>query len=567
MMKNLKIGAKIFLGFSCIFILLLAIMITSIITSLYTGSNIDDVDIYVDLHSNANELMHILNETRITAGVLYETNSLEAYNNAVKQLMYCDARLKKLYDYIDSQPKLSGFRANIEQFDSLYSKWRSGINEMNNTYNLEQELSKLEKESFTVLAGEMRKTNLLAHEILSNTISYIQEVDNNNIKDTKDFNIAAIWTVILISVISVFVAIFFAIKIIRSITIPVDYMRKTLEHIGQSGDLRISDDVHKKLSEVASGKDETARCMSELLILINRLNDIDHNLSYVADGDLTLKVSLQSEQDTMGLAVDKMLKNLNQKFSAIMQSTNWVHQKTEELTEGSHLLATGSREQAQSVGHLLNTVNGVNQKTEQNKILAKNAADLSDSIQKNANSGTENMNQMIQAVTEINEASQSISKIIKLMDDIAFQTNILALNAAVEAARAGQYGKGFAVVAEEVRNLAAKSSEAAQNTGSLIENTVQKAALGASIAEVTSKSFEEIVKGVNQSSGIIGDISNYFQEQASDIYQILKDAENVEHVVEQNNKIASQSAEAAQDISEQSNLLKELVKQFRLINT
>jgi methyl-accepting chemotaxis protein len=174
------------------------------------------------------------------------------------------------------------------------------------------------------------------------------------------------------------------------------------------------------------------------------------------------------------------------------------------------------------------------------------------------------MDEMMTAVKDINVASQSINKVIKVIDDIAFQTNILALNAAVEAARAGQHGKGFAVVAEEVRSLAAKSAEAAKDTGGLIANSMEKAELGARIADDTAASLVEIVSGINESSQIVTEIAKSSEEQSLGIAQINRGIDQVAQVVQQNSATAEESAAASEEMSGQANMLEELVSQFKL---
>jgi methyl-accepting chemotaxis protein len=196
--------------------------------------------------------------------------------------------------------------------------------------------------------------------------------------------------------------------------------------------------------------------------------------------------------------------------------------------------------------------------------MAGRAAKLADAIKIGAEKGSQQMSEMINAVNEINKASHSIGDVIKVIDDIAFQTNLLALNAAVEAARAGQHGKGFAVVAEEVRHLATKSAEAAKNTGELIVNSIKKAKFGAEIAQETAASLEEIVSGINESNQIIADIAKSSAEQSLGIGEINSGIDQVAHIVQQNNATAEQSAAVSKELTVQSNVLQELISQFKL---
>jgi methyl-accepting chemotaxis protein len=217
-----------------------------------------------------------------------------------------------------------------------------------------------------------------------------------------------------------------------------------------------------------------------------------------------------------------------------------------------------------SIEELTASITEIAAQTRQNAANANQANELAMDAQTNAEKGNEHMKGMLISMHDINEASRNISKIIKVIDEIAFQTNILALNAAVEAARAGQHGKGFAVVAEEVRNLAARSASAAKETTDMIEGSIKKAEDGTKIANETAAALDKIVTGVAKAAVLVGQIATASDEQASGIAQINKGVEQVSLVVQTTSATAQQSATASEELSGQAEVLKDMVVKFKL---
>ncbi len=368
--------------------------------------------------------------------------------------------------------------------------------------------------------------------------------------------------VISISVVSILFAIFMAIFISKLIVTPLDRVRTALVQVGRTGNLHFDKDFEDKIKDDAIGKDETSQCASALVDLIGRLNTVNDYLTKISDGDLTMDIALASNDDSMGQALQKMVDSLGHTFNEITNTSVEVAVSAKGIAESSITLAQGATEQTAAVDALCKSITNVSYKTKESADLAVSAAKLGDTIKQNAEIGSQQMEQMMQAVKEINDASTSINKVIKVIDDIAFQTNILALNAAVEAARAGQHGKGFAVVAEEVRSLAAKSANAAKETGDLIANSIEKAELGARIANSTSASLSEIVSGINESSKIVNIIAHSSEAQTSAIQEINKGVNQVGEVVALISKGAEVSSSASYSMQHQSDALHQFVSEY-----
>jgi methyl-accepting chemotaxis protein len=227
-------------------------------------------------------------------------------------------------------------------------------------------------------------------------------------------------------------------------------------------------------------------------------------------------------------------------------------------------LSQGATEQASSIEELTASIEEIASQTRANAGNAEKAKEIATSAFQNAQVGNQQMGEMLTSMRDINEASTNISKIIKVIDDIAFQTNILALNAAVEAARAGQHGKGFAVVAEEVRNLAARSADAAKETTVMIEGSMSKVADGTKIANETASALEAIVKDVSLAADLVGEIAVASNEQALGVDQINQGITQISDVVQTTSATAEETAAASEELSGQSEMLKTQVATFRL---
>jgi methyl-accepting chemotaxis protein len=387
---------------------------------------------------------------------------------------------------------------------------------------------------------------------------------NENVGNATDTAYLALFVIAVIVVVALIITIIMAVTITRAITKPINYITSILSALGLRGRTNFTEEEWAEQRKYAAGSDEIAECSTALGNVANALNGVASLLGEIAGGNLNINHTAMSEDDMMSASIVKMIDNLNVMFGGIQNASDQVTVGAAQISDASQSLAQGSTEQAATVEELSASIQDVAEKTRANAERATDAADLSNSIKQNAEKGSEQMTEMTKAVTEINQASQDISKVIKVIDDIAFQTNILALNAAVEAARAGEAGKGFAVVADEVRNLASKSAAAAKETGTLIENSMRKAELGSSIAAQTANSLSDIVDGINRSSDLIAEIANSSEEQNIAISQINDGIVQVSEVVQKNSATAEECAASAEELNAQSNMLRENIAKFTL---
>ena len=287
-------------------------------------------------------------------------------------------------------------------------------------------------------------------------------------------------------------------------------------------------------------------------------------LQQLAAGDITFTVIPCDEQDRVRGALKKLAADLNDILARMQSAGREIAGGSGQVADSSQTLAQGATEQASSLEEISASIHELAAQTKRNADHANQARQLAEQAKTMAIEGSQKMQTMVQAMQDIRLSSQSISKIIKVIDEIAFQTNLLALNAAVEAARAGQHGKGFAVVAEEVRNLAARSAKAAKETAELIEGSMSKSDHGADLADETDQALVGMLDSVSHVNNLIADIAEASKEQSLGIEQVNRGLGQIEQVTQQNAASAEQGAAAAQELSGQAAQMRQLLQRFRL---
>ena len=365
-------------------------------------------------------------------------------------------------------------------------------------------------------------------------------------------------TTVVCTVLSLFMIIFntiICLYLIKMISTPLTKLKAAADKLAL-GDVEV--DIKRESGDEFGDLSESFAAMAA------NLQGQAEIAKQLATGDRTMNVVPRSEKDVVGNALQYMMVEENHVLSSIKEASYQVTTGSEQVASASQSLAQGSTEQASAIQQITASIDEITQRTKINANDANETNKLVIEAREHAELGNTRMEQMRGAMAEINDSSENISRIIKVIDDIAFQTNILALNAAVEAARAGQHGRGFAVVADEVRTLAGKSAQAASETAELIEDSIRKVAHGSALAEETAEALEKIVASIERVVDLVNSIAIASNDQATAITQIDQAIMQVSQVVQTNSATSEQCAAASEELSAQAARLRDMISRYQL---
>ncbi len=554
-MKNLKVTTKLYLSFIGMAVVVLFFVLFNSVQHRNVTAKYEEV---ISTYDVANTYIAKANADYMQIGVL--VCNLAQKENVTKE--DCDAvraqveeimdDAKKSVDVVDNAVVEGELKSQIEEVDSLATKALE-IGEVLMADLVKGNMTDARKicdeefvpcaNNISTLAGEMFDTSSTMKNELAE-----EAHDSRTLNET----ISVIFMVIM------FIAmIVLAGTTVRSIRLPLDGVLQSLGKLSKG-------DVNVNLEKTKN--DEFGELIDDINTLVEKQQRAAGIAKRISDGDLTMVVNPESAEDLLGNSFKLLVDQNNGILSDIREASVQVGTGSQQVAVASQSLAQGSTEQASALEQVTASIDDITEKTKMNADNATKADNLVRETMENAEAGNREMINMVSAMKDINESSENISKIIKTIDDIAFQTNILALNAAVEAARAGEHGKGFAVVAEEVRSLAAKSAEAASETAEMIEDSIQKVQNGSDLAEKTAEMLSEIVEAVQNIVTLIAGIATASNDQTSALMQVDQAINQVSQVVQTNSATSQECAAASEELSNQARNLSQLVGKYTLRN-
>ncbi len=554
--SNMKIKDRLIASYLLVLVLMLVLSITSIVALNKTKDRLSSFinKEAVEKETVLSTRVEINSASRIIRDMLIDTNpanfakSKEKFNESIVAI---NENLSKLKELNGINPDiLSNYDSEIQNWlsigDSIVKQIEAGNLPQASTMLLQQCTPTLEKLAQTSIKLT-DDVNLRAEQTIQ-----------NNLKIVNSINMFTVFLLVAAVILSVLISLI----VTKSIVVPIRELSNVSENLSKG--ILDTNITYSSKDEIGAMADSMRASMNKLSMYIS---DIDKALETLAKGDfnITRTEPFVGDFENIEKSFTKFIVEMSATISKINGVSEQVAIGSQQVLVGAQELAQGATEQSSSVDDLSNIINSI---TEDINLNAKNAQEaniLANRAGQSLVNSNEKMRQMIIAMTDISEKSNEISKIIKTIDDIAFQTNILALNAAVEAARAGSAGKGFAVVADEVRNLAQKSAEAAQNTTALIEGTVEAVKNGSLIADETAKSLLEIVEDSTRTTEMMINIAEASEKQAQAANHIRETISEISSVVQINSATAEESSAASEELSMQSKALKELVGGFTLL--